>query len=171
MLTMKSAQKLAAMLKDLHTEAMQLKNAGRSYSEIAQQLELISAVSRDLCRQLQKHSNKRPRLEVEIEHLPNRVVQALLHGEYAALVSRDFSMRAQYLAEIASLHTRDDLLSQDKIGPTTVAYVEEWLASKGRRLRRSDEDIAAIVCNFKVKKARPLTQIAKDRLLYFEITI
>jgi hypothetical protein len=55
-----------------------------------------------------------PRLEVEIEHLPNRVVQALLHGEYAALVSRDFSMRAQYFAEIASLHTRDDLLSQDK---------------------------------------------------------
>jgi hypothetical protein len=78
----------------------------------------------------------------------------LLHGEYAALVSRDFSMRAQYLAEIASLHTRGDLLSQNKIGPKTVAHIEEWLASKGRRPRRSDEDIAAIVCGFKVKRAR-----------------
>ena len=135
---MKSALKLVTVLKDLHTEAMQLKNAGCNYSEIAQQLELVSVVSLDLCRQLQNNSNKRPRLEGEVEHLPNRVVHALLHGEYAALVSRDVSMRALYLAEIASLHTRKDLLSQNKIGPKTVAYIEEWLANKGRRLRRSD---------------------------------
>jgi hypothetical protein len=44
--------------------------------------------------------------------------------------------------------------NQNKIGPKTVAYIEEWLASKGRRLRRSDEDVAAIVCGFKVKRAR-----------------
>jgi hypothetical protein len=148
---MKSAQKLAAILKELRAEAMQLKRAGCNYSEIAQQLESISVVSLDLCRQLQKHSSKSPRFQVETEDLPNRVVHALLHGEYAALVSRDFSLRPHYLAEIASLHTRRDLLSQNKIGPKTVACIEEWLASKGRRLRRSDEDIAAIVCGFKVK--------------------
>jgi hypothetical protein len=150
---MKSARKLAAILKELHAEAMQLKSAGGNYSEIARQLESISIESLDLCRQLRKHPDK-PQFQVETEDLPNRVVHALLHGEYAALVCSDFSMRAQYLEEIASLHTRHDLLSHIKIGPKTVAWIEEWLARKGRRLRRSDEDIAAIVCGFRVKPTR-----------------
>jgi hypothetical protein len=38
--------------------------------------------------------------------------------------------------------------------PATVACIEGWLARKGRRLRRSDEDIAAIVCGFRVKPTR-----------------
>jgi hypothetical protein len=79
----------------------------------------------------------------------------ILAHAYAALISRDFSMRARYLEEIASLHTRRDLLSQVKIGPKTVADIEEWHASKGRRLRRSDEDLSAVICSFKVKRHAP----------------
>jgi hypothetical protein len=82
-------------------------------------------------------------------------VQLLVHAEYAALISRDFSMRAKYLEEIASLHTRRNLLSHVKIGPKTVADIEKWLASKGRRLRRSDEDLSAVICSFKVKRHAP----------------
>jgi hypothetical protein len=127
-------------MRDLHAEAMQLEDDACNYSEIVQHLKMLSVVSLSLSRRLR--DRKRPQLP--IVQLPNRIVQLLVHADYAALISRDFSMRVQYLEEIASLHTRKDLLSQVKVGPKTVADIEEWLASKGRRLRRSDEDLSPL---------------------------
>jgi hypothetical protein len=45
-----------------------------------------------------------------------------------------------------------ELLRQPKVGARTVARIEEWLASRERRLRRSDEDIVAVISGFKVKR-------------------
>jgi hypothetical protein len=151
---MKSARKLATMVRDLHAEAMQLEDDACNYSELVQHLKLLSVVSLNLSRRLRNRSGKRAQPPIG-KQLPNRIVQLLVHAEYAALISRDFSMRAQYLEEIASLHTRQDLLGQVKVGPKTVADIEEWLASKGRRLRRADEDLSAVICSFKVKRHTP----------------
>jgi hypothetical protein len=138
----------------MHAEAMQLEDDACNHSEIVQHLRTLSVVSLNLSRRLRNRSGKRAQLPIE-KQLPNRIVQLIVHAEYAALISRDFSMRARYLEEIASLHTRQDLLSQVKVGPKTVADIEEWLASKGRRLRRSDEDLSAVICSFKIKRHAP----------------
>jgi hypothetical protein len=151
---MKSADRLATIVRDLHAEAMQLEDDACDHSEIVQHLKTLSVVSLNLSRRLRSRSGERSLLPIE-NQLPNRIVQILVHAEHAALISRDFSMRVHYLEEIASLHTRQDLLSQVKVGPKTVAYIEEWLASKGRRLRRSDEDVSAVICSFKAKRHAP----------------
>jgi hypothetical protein len=151
---MKSADKLATIVRDLHTEAMQLEDDACNHSEIAQHLKTLSIVSLNLSRRLRNRPGEAPQLPIE-KQLPSRIVQLLVHAEHAALISRDFSMRIHYLEEIASLHTRQDLLCQVRVGPKTVAYIEDWLASKGRRLRRSDEDLSAVMCSFKVKRHAP----------------
>jgi len=150
---MKSAQKLTFIVRSLHSEVMQLQSDAGNYNKIVEQIDLLSAVSWDLRRQLQR-SRERPKFtSSERGTLPSKIVNLLLEGEYAPLVSSDPSTRAQYLEEIASLHTRRDILSHHKVGERTVTLIEEWLASRGRRLRRADEDISAVICNFKFKRS------------------
>jgi hypothetical protein len=151
---MKSAHKLATMVRDLHAEAMQLADDACNSGEIVQHLKLLSVVSLNLSRRLRNRSSKRSELPIA-KRLPIRIVQLLVNTEYAALISGDFVTRGQYLEEIASLHTRQDLLSQVKVGAKTVADIEGWLASRGRRLRRADEDLSAVICSFKVKRNAP----------------
>ena len=151
MADMKSAQKLTSIVRSLHSEVMQLQSDAGNYNKIVEQIDLLSAVSWDLRRQLQR-SRERPKFtSSERSTLPSKIVNLLLEGEYAPLVSSDPSTRAQYLEEIASLHTRRDILSHHKVGERTVTLIEKWLASRGRRLRRVDEDISAVICNFKFK--------------------
>jgi hypothetical protein len=113
---------------------------------------MLSFASDDLSRKLRQQLRRLSQPKGHVPELPARIVNLLLHGDYAALISRDLSMRTQYLEEIASLHTRKELLRQPKVGARTVARIEEWLASRGRRLRRSDEDIVAVISSFKVKR-------------------
>jgi hypothetical protein len=134
---MKSAWKLAEIGKGLNAEAMQIDDDGCNFGAIVQQLSI---------------NRSEPPVE---KQLPGRIVQLLLHAEHAALISRDLSLRALYLEEIACLHTRRELLGHVKIGPKTVADIEEWLASKGRRLRHYNEDLSAVICSLRIKRRAP----------------
>jgi hypothetical protein len=146
---MTSTQTLRSIVRDLQAE---VEDGRVDHGEIVRRLEMLSFVSDDLNRKLRRQLRRLSQPKGHMPELPERIVNVLLHGDYAALISRDLAMRTQYLEEIASLHTRLDLLRQPKVGARTVARIEDWLASRGRRLRRSDEDIVAVISSFKVKR-------------------
>jgi hypothetical protein len=59
--------------------------------------------------------------------LPGRIIEMLVCGRYAELVGRTLSTRLDYILEIASLHTRDELLQQKGSGRSTVRRIEKWM--------------------------------------------
>ena len=94
MADMKSAQKLTSIVQSLHSEVMQLQSDAGNYNKIVEQIDLLSAVSWDLRRQLQR-SRERPKFtSSERSTLPSKIVNLLLEGEYAPLVSSDPSTQA-----------------------------------------------------------------------------
>ncbi|WP_315781204.1 hypothetical protein [Bradyrhizobium sp. SZCCHNPS1003] len=87
-------------------------------------------------------------------HLPERVVTLLVSSEYARLVGRTMSERLDYIVDIASLHTRDELVRRLGLGRVVVRQVEKWLAFHGRRLRHSNESIDIAMCGLEFRKRR-----------------
>ena len=59
----------------------------------------------------------RTRNEAAAPPLPDRIVRSIADAPYAGLVVRAEADRLQVLPEIASLHTRQELLSIDGVGP------------------------------------------------------
>jgi hypothetical protein len=109
--------------------------------------------------------------------LPERIATILLRSQHANLVSNQLSTRIKYLLEIASLHTRTELLGQAGLGRHGVQRIEKWLVFHGRRLRRTGESLDSVICGFgfrrsyfedKSERAKPASVIspeARDRVL------
>ena len=109
--------------------------------------------------------------------LPERIATILLRSEHANLVSNQLSTRINYLLEIASLHTRTELMGQAGLGRSGLQRIEKWLTFHGRRLRRNEESLDSVICGFgfrrsffedKSDRARPVPVIspeARDRVL------
>lgn len=98
----------------------------------------------------------RTRNEPAAPPLPDRIARSIADAPYAGLVVRAEADRLQMLPEIASLHTRQELLSIDGVGPAAVRRLEAWLAHYGRRLRNPAESLDTVICNFSfhVNRAR-----------------
>jgi hypothetical protein len=86
--------------------------------------------------------------------LPDKVVALLVSSDYARLVGRTMSERLDYLVDIASLHTREELLRRLDLGAVLVRRVERWLGFHGRRLRRPNETIDMAMCGLEFRKRR-----------------
>ncbi|MGJ4949809.1 hypothetical protein [Bradyrhizobium sp. HKCCYLS20291] len=99
-------------------------------------------------------------------HLTERVVISLLSSDYARLVGRTPSERLDYLVDIASLHTRDELSRRLDLGRDLVRQVETWLGFHGRRLRRPNESVDVVVCGleFRKRRVRRSRGVARRRL-------
>ena len=87
-------------------------------------------------------------------HLPERVVTLLVSSDYARLVGRTVSERFDYVVDIASLHTRDELLRRFELDRILVRQIEKWLGFHGRRLRRPTESIDIVMCGLEFRKRR-----------------
>jgi hypothetical protein len=96
--------------------------------------------------------------------LPDRIARSIADAPYARLVVREEASRLQALPEIASLHTRKELLKIDGVGPAAVRRLEAWLAHYGRRLRNPTESLDTVICNFSFhvnQAARPFRRSAR----------
>ncbi|NPU66687.1 hypothetical protein HL667_16920 [Bradyrhizobium sp. 83012] len=81
-------------------------------------------------------------------------MNSLISSDYARLVGRTLSERFDYIVDIASLHTRDELLRRLELDRILVRQVEKWLAFHGRRLRRPTESIDIAMCGLEFRKRR-----------------
>ncbi|MCA1453636.1 hypothetical protein I6F35_10485 [Bradyrhizobium sp. BRP22] len=97
--------------------------------------------------------------------LPERVVEILVRSKYAGFVSRTMSARLDYIVEIASLHTRDDLLRQRGLGRLTARRIERWLELHGTRLRRVDESLDSVICRFEFRRGAIKSKTRDTRIL------
>lgn len=95
--------------------------------------------------------------------LPERIIEMLVRSRYAALVGRTMPARLDYIVEIASLHTRDELFRQRGLGRLTIRRIEKWLAFHGRRLRHADESLDSVICHFEFRKGRAKPAIRLPR--------
>jgi hypothetical protein len=95
--------------------------------------------------------------------LPERLIEMLVRSRYAALVGRTMSERLDYIAEIASLHTRDELFRERGLGRLTIRRIEKWLEFHGRRLRHADESLDSVICHFEFRKGRAKPTIRLPR--------
>jgi hypothetical protein len=87
----------------------------------------------------------------------------LVRSRYAALVGRTMPARLDYIVEIASLHTRDELFRQRGLGRLTIRRIEKWLEFHGRRLRHADESLDSVICHFEFRKGRAKPTIRLPR--------
>ena len=86
--------------------------------------------------------------------LPEKIIDLLLASDYAQLVGRTPSERLDYIVDIASLHTRDELSRRFELARVHVRQVERWLGFHGRRLRLPHESIDVVMCGLEFRKRR-----------------
>jgi hypothetical protein len=86
-------------------------------------------------------------------YLPERIASILVRSQHAGLVGKELSTRIDYLLEIASLHTRNELLGLPGLGRLSVQRVERWMTFHGRRLRRNEESLDSVICRFGFRQA------------------
>lgn len=91
---------------------------------------------------------------VAIPPLPDRIVRLIINAPCAGLVASSLFDRTLVLPEIASLHTRKELLAIDGIGRAAIKQLEAWLAHHGRRVRQPKESLDLIICNFGLPASR-----------------
>jgi len=85
-------------------------------------------------------------------HLPEKIIEMLVCSRYAGFVGRTMSTRLDYILEIASLHTKGELLRQQGLGRSTVLRIEKWMEFHGRRFRHADESLDSVICRFEFRK-------------------
>jgi hypothetical protein len=147
-MTRKIRELSLARLVRLRKEAVRLKDGGLDYIQIGRVLDITTIAARDLCMQHQQLAKRQSGLS-DVPRLPHRVVQLFLYGRYADFIGRTASIRADYLADIASLYVKSDLLREQGIGRITVARIEQWLAAQDRRFRAPGETVAEVICRFR----------------------
>lgn len=84
--------------------------------------------------------------------LPDRIVQLTANAPHAPLVVRYAADRAAFLAEILSLHTKQELSEIPRLEKASIATIEVWLAQHGRRLRMPGESLDTVICRFGVRR-------------------
>jgi hypothetical protein len=136
----------------LRNEAVRLKDAGLDYIQIGHALDVTTIAARDLCMRHQRFAKRQSGLS-DLRRLPHRVIQLFLNGRYAEFIGQTVSIRARYLADIASLYSKSDLLCEQDIGRITVGRIEQWLAAQDRRFRAPDETVAEVICRFRPRRA------------------
>ena len=87
-------------------------------------------------------------------HLPERVVNMLVSSEHARLVGRTLTEQRDYIVDIATLHTRDELLRRFGGNRVLLRQVDKGLGFHGRRLRRPAESIDNVKCGLEFRKRR-----------------
>jgi hypothetical protein len=95
--------------------------------------------------------------------LPGRLIEVLVCSRYAELVGRALSTRLDYILEIASLHTRDEL-QQQGLGRSALLRIEKWMEFHGRRFRHTDESLDSVICRFEFRKAPAKAKIRHPRV-------
>ena len=120
----------------LRNEAVRLKDDRLDYIQIGHELDVTTIAARDLCMRHQRFAKRQSGLSDV--RLPHRVIQLFLNGRYAEFIGQTISIRARYLADIASLYSKSDLLCEQGIGRITVGRIEQWLAAQDRRFRAPD---------------------------------
>jgi hypothetical protein len=136
----------------LRNEAVRLKDDGLDYFQIGHELDVTTIAARDLCMQHQRFAKRQSGLS-DMRRLPHRVIQLVLYGRHANLIGQTGSIRARYLADIASLYSRSELLCEQGIARITVARIEQWLTAQDRRFRAPDETVAEVICRFRPRPA------------------
>jgi hypothetical protein len=131
----------------LRSEAVRMKDDGLDYIQIGHALDVTPIAARDLCMRHQRFAKRQSGLS-DVRRLPHRVIQLFLNGRYAEFIGQTVSIRARYLADIASLYSKSDLLCEQGIGRITVGRIERWLAAQDRRFRSPDETVAEVICRF-----------------------
>ncbi|MCA6119168.1 hypothetical protein J6524_30440 [Bradyrhizobium sp. WSM 1738] len=96
-------------------------------------------------------------------YLPERIATILVRSQHAGLVSKELATRIDYLLEIASLHTRNELLGLPGLGRLGVHRVERWMTFHGRRLRRNDESLDSVICRFGFRQACLEERVGRGR--------
>ena len=86
-------------------------------------------------------------------HLPERIAGILVHSPLAALVGREPLTRMFYLLEIASLHTRAELLAQPGLGRSGLRRIESWMAFHGHCIRDVNESLDSVICRFAFRRS------------------
>jgi len=137
----------------LRNEAVRLKDDGLDYIQIGRELDVTTIAARDLCMRHQRFAKRQSGLS-DVRRLPHRVIQLFLNGRYAEFIGQTVSIRARYLADIASLYSKSDLLCEQGIGRITVDRIEQWLAAQDRRFRAPDETVAEVICRFHPRPAQ-----------------
>ena len=92
-------------------------------------------------------------IEQSHSHLPERIAGILVHSPLAALVGKEPLTRLFYLLEIASLHTRAELLAQPGLGRSGVRRIENWMAFHGHRIRDVNESLDSVICRFAFRRS------------------
>ncbi|UPJ51831.1 hypothetical protein IVB30_11070 [Bradyrhizobium sp. 200] len=151
----------------LRNEAVRLKDDGLDYIQIGRELDVTTIAARDLCMQHQQFAKRQSGLS-DVPRLPHRVIQLFLNGRYANLIGQTVSIRTRYLADIASLYSKSDLLCEQGIGRLTVARIEQRLAAQDRRFRAPDETLAEVICRFRPRPARSAMHRASRAMLQSE---
>ncbi|MBR0815888.1 MULTISPECIES: hypothetical protein [Bradyrhizobium] len=95
----------------------------------------------------------RKAFEQSHSHLPERIAVILVHSPLAALIGREPLTRMNYLLEIASLHTKAELLAQPGLGRPGVRRIERWMDFHGRRVRDVSESLDSVICNFTFRRS------------------
>lgn len=85
--------------------------------------------------------------------LPERIAGILVHSPLAALVGREPVTRMHYLLEIASLHTKTELLAQPGLGRSGMRRIENWMAFHGHRMRDVNESLDSVICRFAFRRS------------------
>jgi len=146
----------------LRNEAVRLKGGGLDYIQVGHELDVTAIAARDLCMQHQQLAKRQSGLS-DVPRLPRRVVELFLNGRYADFVGQTVSIRAGYLADIASLYSKSVLLCEQGIGRITVARIELWLAAQDRRLRAHDETVAEVICRSRLSRPIRRDGLGSDR--------
>ena len=136
----------------LRNEAVRLKDDGLDYIQIGRELGVTTIAARDLCMQHQRFAKRQSGLS-DVRRLPHRVIHLFLNGRYADLIGQTVSIRGRYLADIASLYSKSDLLCEQGIGRITVTRIEQGLAAQDRRFRAPDETVSEVICRFRPRPA------------------
>jgi hypothetical protein len=145
----------------LRNEAVRLKDDGLDYIQIGHELDVTTVAARDLCMRHQRLAKRQSGLS-DVRRLPHKVIQLFLNGRYAEFIGQTVSIRARYLADIASLYSKSDLLCEQGIGRITVGRIEQWLAAQDRRFRSPDESVAEVICRFRPRPARSAGRRASE---------
>ena len=95
----------------------------------------------------------RKAFEQSHSHLPERIAVILVHSPLAALIGREPVTRMNYLLEIASLHTRAELLAQPGLGRSGLRRIEKWMAFHRHRMRDVNESLDSVICRFAFRHA------------------
>ena len=92
-------------------------------------------------------SRNRVKKEQITSPLSPRVADLLISGPYASLVIGEVTERALLLPEIASLHTRKEMLAISGVGRATLRKIEIWLKHHDRRFRHPRESLDTAICS------------------------